>query len=79
MNFISPAHIEDGGDLSTGLCMVTNSTVTASIEKVEIFCYHFFLKLKGNFSTQLFKKASMRAPGRGGTSHLTDFNETWTV
>ena len=27
----------------------------------------------------IFKSASMKGPGRGGTSHLTDFDETWPV
>ena len=27
----------------------------------------------------LFKSASTKEPGRGGTSHLTNFDETWPV
>ena len=27
----------------------------------------------------LLKSASTIGPGRGGTSHLTDFDETWPV
>ena len=27
----------------------------------------------------VFKSASTKGPGRGGTSHLTDFDETWPV
>ena len=39
----------------------------------------------GNFVTSViytkryFKSASTKGPGRGGTSHLTDFDETWPV
>ena len=28
---------------------------------------------------EVFKSASTKGPGRGGTSHLTDFDETWPV
>ena len=41
---------------------------------------------QGRFSLTLFKgtcldvkSASTKGPGRGGTSHLTDFDETWPV
>ena len=27
----------------------------------------------------ILKSASTKGPGRGGTSHLTDFDETWPV
>ena len=32
-----------------------------------------------NKSIHTFKSASTKGPGRGGTSHLTDFDETWPV
>ena len=31
------------------------------------------------FSFGALKSASMIGPGRGGTSYLTDFDETWPV
>ena len=34
---------------------------------------------KKKTADDVVKNASMRPPGRGGTSHLTDFYETWPV
>ena len=33
----------------------------------------------GASNTRVVKSASTIGPGRGGTSHLTDFDETWPV
>ena len=35
--------------------------------------------MRKTLKSKVLKSASTKGPGRGGTSHLTDFDETWPV
>ena len=65
----------------TGETFITTRTYSIDPFTVltTIFDWDKLAKIRYHGRKESVKCASTKGPGRGGTSHLTDFDETWPV